>query len=135
MCSLDSDPTLGSVVDKTFLDFEQKTDGQRQCFLGFWFLWFFKIFVKIAKSSISLKLLYNPPYYLSIWGFSNCKMTMMSSLGLYGRFGLKVEFHQFPFFLDCYQHLPWIDFKLHQKKFLTYSFHIWKHCIKIKFSI
>ena len=82
-------------------------------------------FVNTVNSSISLKLLYNPPYYLSVWSFSKCKMVLIS-LALYNLFSLKIEFHQFPFLLDCKGHLQWISLKLHQKKFLTYIFDVRK---------
>ena len=46
-------------------------------------------FINIMNSSFSLKLLYNPPYCLSVSNFSNCKMYLILSLGFNNRFGLK----------------------------------------------
>ena len=83
-------------------------------------------FVNIVNSLKLLYNLYNPPYCLSVWSFSNCKMTLILSLGLHDRFGLKVEFYQFPFLLNCKRHPQWISLKLHQKKFLTYIYDVWK---------
>lgn len=80
------------------------------------------LFVNIVNSSLNLKLVCNPTYCLSAWSFSNCKITLISSLSLHDRFNPKVIFHQFPFLLECKRHLHWIclNLKLHQKKFPTH---------------
>ena len=78
------------------------------------------LFVNIVKSSLNLKLVCNPTYCLSAWSFSNCKMTLISSLSLHDRFNPKVIFHQFPFLLEYKRHLHWICLKLHQKKLPTH---------------
>ena len=70
--------------------------------------------------------LYNPSYCLSVWSFSNCKISLILSLGLNNRFGLKVKFHQFSFLLNIKRHLHCISLILHQEKFITYIYYVWK---------
>ena len=59
--------------------------------------------------------LYNPSYCLSVWSFSNCKISLILSLGLNNRFGLKVKFHQFSFLLNIKRHLHCISLILHRR--------------------